>query len=52
MTSTLQTMAPAMSARGLTKTYGVGDTQVVAVGGVDLELDRSHEGMIDRRRYE
>jgi putative ABC transport system ATP-binding protein len=38
MTSTLQTMAPAMSARGLTKTYGVGDTQVVAVGGVDLDV--------------
>jgi putative ABC transport system ATP-binding protein len=38
MTSTAQTKAAAMSARALTKTYGVGDTQVVAVGGVDLDV--------------
>jgi putative ABC transport system ATP-binding protein len=38
MTSTVQTKAAAMSARALTKTYGVGDTQVVAVGGVDLDV--------------
>ena len=38
MTTTVQIQAAAMSARALTKTYGVGDTQVVAVGGVDLDV--------------
>ena len=38
MTTTMQKQAIAMSARALTKTYGVGETQVVAVGGVDLDV--------------
>lgn len=38
MTTLVQEKTAAMSARALTKTYGVGETQVVAVGGVDLDV--------------